>query len=377
MRICLFKPNSLREGGGAEHWFIDVSSRLSKKHEIIIAGLNYSWVQRLSSQEILSLLNNNGIKYYEAPSVMLPRGFPLPHPMYTNFLLNMLNTCDIVYAVVPVAPVEIWVKLFRRALKTKLIAGFHGFLRTDVLLQKLYFPILKEAIKVFDSYHTVNKSIYAWLRRMTDKKIFYVPNGVDTKTFQLCRDPSSSQHFNVIFTGRLVEDKGADTLIDIIKYVNDKLELKNIRFIIAGSGPYEQEIRALAQNYKNVVYLGYVDRQALPKVYMEANLFLLPSRTEGFPLSLLEAQSCGLPAVGSKIPGISDVIIEGVTGRLVELGDVESFAEAIKDYYLLWSQDPTQYYEMNRAIRNHIVKHYDWSIIIRQLELMFEIIIDQ
>jgi len=378
MRICFFKPNSLREGGGAEHWFIDVSSRLSKKHEIIIAGLNYSWVQRLRSQEILSLLNNNnGTKYYEAPSVKLPRGFPLPHPMYTNFLLNMLNVCDIVYAVVPVAPVEIWIKLFRRALKTKLIAGFHGFLRTDVLLQKLYFPILKEAIKVFDSYHTVNKSIYAWLRRMTDKKIFYVPNGVDTKTFQLCRDPSSSQHFNVIFTGRLVEDKGADILVDIIKYVNDKLELKNIRFIIAGSGSYEQEIRALAQNYKNVVYLGYVNRQALPKVYMEANLFLLPSRTEGFPLSLLEAQSCGLPAVGSNIPGISDVIVEGVTGRLIEPRNVKSFAEAIKDYYLLWLQDPAQYYEMNKAIKNYIVKHYDWSVIIGKLELMFEIVINQ
>jgi glycosyltransferase involved in cell wall biosynthesis len=377
MRICFFKPNSLREGGGAEHWLIDVSSRLSKNHEVIIAGLNYAWTQRLRNQEILSLLNGNGTKYYELPSVKLPRGFPLPHPMYNNFLLNMLNTCDIVYAVVPFAPVEIWVKLFRRALKTKLIAGFHGFLRTDILLQKLYFPILKESINVFDSYHVLNKSTYAWLRSIvSDKKIFYVPNGIDTKTFQLCKNPSNSQHFNVLFTGRLVEDKGADILVDIIKFVNDKLQLKNVRFIITGSGPYEREIIALAQNYKNVVYLGFVDRQALPKVYMEANLYLLPTRTEGLPLRLLEAQSCGLPAVGSNIPGISDIIIDGVTGRLVKPGDVESFAEAIKNYYLLWSQDPAQYYEMNKAIRDHIVKHYDWNIIIRQLELMFEAVIN-
>ncbi|MEM0009735.1 glycosyltransferase family 4 protein [Thermofilum sp.] len=378
MRICFFKPNSLREGGGAEHWLIDVSSRLPKNHEVIIAGLNHAWTQRLRNQEILSFLHSYGTKYYELPSVKLPRGFPLPHPMYNNFLLNMLNTCDIVYAVVPFAPVEVWVKLFRRALKTKLIAGFHGFLRTDVLLQKLYFPTLKEAIKVFDSYHALNKSTYAWLRSVvTNKSIFYIPNGIDTKTFQLCRDPSSSQHFNVIFTGRLIEDKGADILIDIIKHINDKLELKNIRFIIVGSGTYEQEIRALAQKYRNVVYLGYVNRQALPKIYMETNLFLLPSRTEGFPISLLEAQSCGLPAVGSKIPGISDVIIERVTGRLIEPGNVKSFAEAIKDYYLLWSQDPAQYYEINKTIRNHIVKHYDWNIIIRHLELMFESIVNQ
>ncbi|MCC6003895.1 MAG: glycosyltransferase family 4 protein [Thermofilum sp.] len=377
MRICFFKPNSLQEGGGAEHWLIEVSKMLSKKYEIIIVGLNYAWTRRLSYHHTLSLLNNDRIKYYELSSVKLPRGFPLPHLLHTDLLLNTLNICDVVYMVVPFAPVEVWVKLFRRALKTKLIAGFHGFLRMDVLLQRLYFPILKEAIKAFDSYHVLNKSTYAWLRSISDKKIFYVPNGVDTKTFQLCKNPSNSQHFNVLFTGRLIEDKGADILIDIIKYVNDKLQLKNTRFIIAGSGSYEREIRALAQSYKNVVYLGYVDRQALPKVYMETNLFLLPSRTESFPLSLLEAQSCGLPVVGSNIPGISDVIIDGVTGRLVEPGDVESFAKGIKDYYLLWSQDPAQYYEMNKAIRNYIVKHYDWSVIIGQLELMFEIIINQ
>jgi len=285
---------------------------------------------------------------------------------------------DIVYAVVPFAPVEIWVKLFRRALKAKLVAGFHGLLRTDVLLQKLYYPVLKEAIKIFDSYHVLNKDTYAWLRSVvSDKSIFYIPNGVDTKTFQLCRDPLLSQHFNVIFTGRLVEDKGADILIDIIKHVNDKVQLKNIMFIITGSGPFEQEIRALAKSYKNVVYLGFVDRQVLPKVYMEANLFLLPSRTEGLPLRLFEAQSCGLPVVGSNIPGISDVVVEGVTGRLVEPGNIKSFAEAIKEYYILWLQDPAQYYEMNKAIRNYIVKHYDWSIIIRQLELMFESIVNQ
>jgi len=377
MRICFFTPVSLREGGGAEHWLIDVATRLSKNHEIIIAGLNYVTIQRLSYYDILLLFNNYGIKYYELPSVKLPRGFPLPHPLHTDILLNIFNTCDVIYMIVPTVPVETWINLFRRALRRILIAGFHGFLGSNTLLQKLYFPVFKNMIKVFDLYHVLNTSTYAWLRSTSDKKIFYIPNGVDTKTFQLCKDPSSSRRFNVLFTGRLVEGKGVDILVDIVKYVNEKLQPKNIRFIIAGSGPYEWEIRALAQSYKNVLYLGFVHRQALPKVYAEANIFLLPSRTECLPLSLLEAQSCGLPVVGSNIPGISDVIIDGVTGRLVEPGNVKSFAEAIKDYYMLWLHDPAQYYEMNKAIRNHIVKHYDWSVIIGQLEKMFAFAINQ
>jgi glycosyltransferase involved in cell wall biosynthesis len=361
MRICFFTPVSLQEGGGAEHWLIEVSTRLSKNHEIIIVGLNYATIQRISYYDIMLLFDNYGIKYYELPSVKLPRGFPLPHPLHTHLLLNIFNTCDVIYMIVPTVPVEIWIKLFRRALRRKLIAGFHGFLGSDTLLQKLYFPIFKNAIKVFDSYHVLNKLTYAWLRSTSDKKIFYIPNGVDTKTFQLCKDPSLSQLFNVLFTGRLTEDKGADILIDIIKFVNDKLQLKNIRFIITGSGPYEREIRALAQSYNNVIYLGFVDRQALPKVYMEANLYLLPSRT----------------VVGSNIPGVSDVIIDGATGRLVKPGDIKSFAKVIKDYHLRWSRDPARYYEMNKAIRDYIVKNYDWSITIRQLELMLKSIVDQ
>ena len=129
--------------------------------------------------------------------------------------------------------------------------------------------------------------------------------------------------------------------------------------------------------HNNVIYLGFLPEQDLPEIYRKAHLFLIPSRSEGLPLRLLEAQACGLPVIGSRIPGISDVVINLKTGRLVEPGDVKSFAEAIKDYYLLWSQDPAQYYEMNKAIRNYIVKHYDWSIIIRQLELMFESIVNQ
>jgi glycosyltransferase involved in cell wall biosynthesis len=265
----------------------------------------------------------------------------------------------------------------RKVLRNKLIAGVHGSLRSDVLLQKLYIPIFKKTLKVFDAYHTLNKTIYAWFKKTNFRNVFFIPNGVDIETFQLCKSPLNAQSFRVIFSGRLTEIKGADVLIKIIEYTNQKMKLKDINFVIAGTGPYESQIKKLVQKYDNVIYLGYVKRKNLAEVYMQSNLFLLPSRSEGLPLSLLEAQACGLPAVASKIPGASDVVIDGVTGRLVQPGDVKSFAEAIKDYYLLWLQDPVQYYEMNKAIRNRIIKHYDWNIVMGQLERMFEFVINK
>jgi glycosyltransferase involved in cell wall biosynthesis len=201
--------------------------------------------------------------------------------------------------------------------------------------------------------------------------IYFIPNGVDTKIFKL-REPSNTGFFNVLYAGRLTEDKGADALLGIIRYVNEELRIRNIKFTICGFGPFKKFVEEVARKYANVEYLGFVSHKMLPKIYGEADLFLIPSKSEEMPLGLLEAQSCGLPAVGSNIPGISDVIVNGKTGRLVHSGNIASLAEAIKEYYLLWRHSPEQYYEMSRTIREHIVNNYDWNSIIGKIENMFK-----
>ena len=91
---------------------------------------------------------------------------------------------------------------------------------------------------------------------------------------------------------------------------------------------------------------------------------------EGMPRSLLEAQSCGLPAVGSRIPGISDVIINEENGHLIRIGDVKGFAKAIEKWYELWRSSPEAYRKLNKKVRDHIKKNYDWSIVIEMMEKM-------
>jgi glycosyltransferase involved in cell wall biosynthesis len=161
-------------------------------------------------------------------------------------------------------------------------------------------------------------------------------------------------------------------LVEIICYINEKLKIPDIKFIIAGSGPLEEAIKRLAEKYRNVHYLGFITPETLPNIYRSAHLFLIPSKMEGMPLSLLEAQSCGLPAVGSNVPGVLDVIVNGKTGRLINLGDVEGYANAIKDYYKLWCSSPHKYRELSRYIREYIVNNYDWNTVVSKLEKMFK-----
>ena len=330
MKICFFVSKSLSTGGGAENWIIKVSLDLIKHHEVTIVGQRYAPMKRL---DITELLSSERISYEEIPCIKPPRGVALPIPFYIDRLVNLFNSSDLVYVVIPSPPIEVLFYLLKKSFKSRLIAGFHGFLRSDILLQKLYMPIFTKLLEMFNAYHVLNIGTHTWLQKLGFNNIFYIPNGVNTRIFPLCNNPSSSWSFNILFTGRLTEDKGADTLIEIIQYVNEKLRAQDIKFTIAGSGPYENEIRVVAQKYKNVNYLGFVNPKAMPSVYMNANLFFIPSKTEGMPLSLLEAQSCGLPVVGSKIAGISDVIINGKTGYLVNVRDVKGFVKAIKKYY--------------------------------------------
>jgi glycosyltransferase involved in cell wall biosynthesis len=370
MRICFFNPFSLIEGGGVENWMIRVSRFLSKHHKIGIVGLNYSETRRLQFSELAPLLNQ--ISYYEFPSIKPPIGVALPNPLYLKNLLDVFNFYDLTYIIIPNPPIELLLYFLKMNIRSKLIAGFHGFLRSDTLLQRLYTPLFRKALNSFKAYHVLNQQTYFWLKEMCNfNNIFYMPNGADTSMFQLCDDPSNSQAFNILFSGRLTEDKGADILVEIIRFINEKLKLQKIKFMIVGSGTLEYMVKNLAEKYSNIHYLGFLSSETLPAIYRSGHLFLIPSRTEGMPLSLLEAQSCGLPAIGSNIPGISDIIINGKNGQLVKVGDINAFAKAIRGYYELWRSSPAEYYRLNRTIRKYVVNNYDWNIVISKLERMF------
>jgi glycosyltransferase involved in cell wall biosynthesis len=362
MQILFLKP--VLGIGGETKWVLQVCYDMARRNHETSLMFFKSNITGEACSDFIGFL-----KIIKADSIKLPIGNPIPADI--SKVRMLLNRYDIVY-IHFAPPNDLLVSLIKVGLKVPIVMGFHCFLRSDTLLQKLYLPILKKSLKAFNAYHVLNRTTYIWLRKMGSKNVFHIPNGIDTRTFQLCNSPSSSQLFNILFAGRLVEEKGVDCLIEIIRYVNEKLKLQDIIFTIAGSGPLEDKVKAIAQKYKNVNYLGFVHPKLLPNVYKNAHLFLIPSKTEGMPLSLLEAQACGLPAIGSNIDGISDVIVNGKTGRLIHPRNIAAFAEAIKEYYLLWRHFPDQYYEMNRTIREYIVNNYDWNVIIEKIENMFK-----
>ena len=99
--------------------------------------------------------------------------------------------------------------------------------------------------------------------------------------------------------------------------------------VMVGDGPErvlaEQEARELGV-HRGAYFLGKID--AVAPLLASADLFLLPSQSESFGLSALEALACGVPAVASHAGGLPEVITDGITGALRPVGDVEGMADA-------------------------------------------------
>jgi N-acetyl-alpha-D-glucosaminyl L-malate synthase BshA len=97
--------------------------------------------------------------------------------------------------------------------------------------------------------------------------------------------------------------------------------------VLAGDGPQRKETEAEAERLGvagDVLFLGKID--AVADLLRAADLYLLPSSTESFGLSALEAMACGVPVIGSQVGGLGEVVVDGTTGYLAPVGDVEQMA---------------------------------------------------
>jgi phosphatidyl-myo-inositol dimannoside synthase len=175
-------------------------------------------------------------------------------------------------------------------------------------------------------------------------RIVPVMIGVDSKRFRpgidphVIRDRYGLDGARVILTvGRLVERKGHDVVIQALARVRQAVG--PVRYLIAGSGPEEQKLRGLARDQgcgEDVIFVGHVSDEDLPLLYAACDVFVMPSRAlperdgiEGFGIVFLEAGASGKPVIGGRSGGISDAVVDGTTGVLVNPQDVEEVAEAL------------------------------------------------
>jgi glycosyltransferase involved in cell wall biosynthesis len=183
------------------------------------------------------------------------------------------------------------------------------------------------------------------LKGFDDASTISIPNAIEVERFDIARKKAASDGATVLFLGR-VEDgaKGCLLLPKIFEQLNRRGA--RARYVVAGDGPDLVELKRQCSAFSNVRFLGRVPYEDVPAVLAEADIYIFPSRYEGFGLSLVEAMACGCVPVASAIRGVTDTIIDdGSSGWLFPIGDWRRAAECI----VRLAVDPARLQEMSLA----------------------------
>jgi glycosyltransferase involved in cell wall biosynthesis len=136
----------------------------------------------------------------------------------------------------------------------------------------------------------------------------------------------------VLFVGRLLKEKGVDTLMDA--FASARKADDSLTLVIAGDGPRRADCEHLAASDAgaDVRFLGFVQQDELPRLYAAADLFVLPSLVEPWGVVVNEAMAAALPVVLSEQVGAAaDLVEEGANGFVIPAGDAGALAEKITD----------------------------------------------
>ena len=161
--------------------------------------------------------------------------------------------------------------------------------------------------------------------------IHVIPCGVDTGFFQPAEMTVRSQPPLIVCVARHVAVKNLSLLLESCTVLKGRGI--NFRCVLIGDGPLREELeehRLNCELERFVDFRGAVAQTEVLRWWQRADIGVLTSDNEGMPVSLMEAAACGVPVVATRVGGIPELVVEGVTGLLSPAGDAEAFVDALQ-----------------------------------------------
>jgi len=321
----------------------------SKDHEVHF--ISYSQPFRLD-------VFSNKINFHEVsvPDYPLFEYIPYEHNLTAKLvdvvLHEKLNLLHVHYAI-PHASAALSAKqiLAAQGIHIPIITTLHG---TDITLlgkDKSFKSVIEFAINNSDAVTAVSKS----LKKETitsfklEKKIQVIPNFIDSTLYKFENDKTLRRSFAkdsekiIIHISNFRKVKRVQDVLKVFVKIRKEIPSK---LLLIGDGPERLKMEQLCRNLDlcdNVRFIGKL--KAVERVLSVSDLFLLPSETESFGLVALEAMASKVPVVSSNSGGLPEVNIEGKTGFLLEVKDIDGMAR--KSISLLADQNKLEQFKEN------------------------------
>ncbi|MCX2981292.1 TIGR03088 family PEP-CTERM/XrtA system glycosyltransferase [Halieaceae bacterium IMCC14734] len=264
------------------------------------------------------------------------------------------------------------------------VHGEHGRDIYDVAGENTRYRYLRRAMSLFvDRFITVSQDLQAWLIDevgIPARKIVQIYNGVDTVKFapkpvsQIASPDTDSESAPVVHIGTVGRLAAIKDQASLLKAVHQLLQaqpaLRNtISVTLVGDGPLLQELKLLAKELvlDDIVIMAG-NRDDIPQLLQQLDLFVLPSLGEGVSNTVLEAMATGLPIIATAVGGNCELVSDGVNGLLTPVCDVNALADALGD--LITDADKRQ--KMGQASLRLVKSGFSWARTVEQYKAVYD-----
>lgn len=238
----------------------------------------------------------------------------------------------------------------------------------------LAFPWIKNIMKLSSKNivltEDLKKTADHFLGERFHSKNLVIPNGMLMDKYKSGFD-STKKSIQIVFVGRLVEQKDPLTFIRSCKAIND-LKIP-VHFTMIGDGPLKSQVEKLAMklDIRNIEIMGQVSHYDVLKTYEKADVLIFPSREEAMSLVVLESVSRGMYILSTLVSGNHHLIEEGVNGNFVPFGDETKISEAVANFYY---DKFLKNYQYPEDLIHRLFDRYSWTKVADQyLEILHSI----
>lgn len=314
--------NSLMPGGGAEQLLGDLLPALKKRgiepRVVTLYKYDDSQIeQKLLDERIYVDRINSLVRY---------------NPFILFYLQNAARKGNFNIIHSHLFPSQYYGSMLVPNSKTALITTEHNILnkrRKNKLFRPLEYKVYSKYDKILCISNAVAYSLNVWIPGIGER-IEVIYNGRDLTNFNSAvslKRPEigvSNAVPLVIAVSSLSQQKDYNTLIKAIK------KLPGVHLLVVGQGPLKNSLMKLAVDLgvgERIHFLGH--RNDVAQLIKTADVFTQSSHWEGFGLTVVEAMACGVPVIATNVPGVNEVIVDGVSGILVPPKDENALAASI------------------------------------------------
>ena len=328
-----------------------------------------------------------GVNIFRCPTVKGPEGYMMCLPQLDKSIKKLIRNYDLIHVHSPLPLGRYAINVAKKyniptlfTIHTKYKSDFERVLKSKAL-QNFMLRYIMQPVNKSDYVLSVSNGASETLKEYgyKGKNIFVIRNGTDMKPCpsnekiekELIEKYDLKDNVVFLFVGRIVENKNIQFSLDVLRKMKEKFD--KFKFLIVGSGNYEDKLKNLVEEYNlqnNVVFVGKViDRDVLASFYKVADLFLFPSTFDTCGIVVIEAAANKLASVLIENSCASELVENGKNGlifpenssvwaeELLKIVHLKSKMknlgeEAFNSVYFKWEDVAVKYYEFYQKVLN-------------------------